>query len=127
MLGTAGILFSSSVARFMGAEGRLLDLTLQYLHITWYLFAAYVYLHLMSAIFQGVGDTRTPLKAMVWVNGRAAGQHEGGNTPFGFDVTPLLASGANTIVVRAEDPPTDRSIPRGKQYWEPQSRGIKFW
>jgi putative MATE family efflux protein len=68
VLGAAGILFSSSVARFMGAEGRLLDLTLQYLHITWYLFAAYVYLHLMSAVFQGVGDTRTPLKAMVWVN-----------------------------------------------------------
>jgi putative MATE family efflux protein len=67
-LGAAGILLSSSVARFMGAEGRLLDLTLQYLHVTWYLFAAYVYLHLMSAIFQGVGDTRTPLRAMVWVN-----------------------------------------------------------
>jgi putative MATE family efflux protein len=67
-LGLAGILFSSSVARFMGAEGRLLDLTAEYLHITWYLFAAYVYLHLMSAIFQGAGDTRTPLKAMVWVN-----------------------------------------------------------
>jgi putative MATE family efflux protein len=67
-LGAAGILFSSSVARFMGADGRLLDLTLEYLRVTWYLFAAYVYLHLMSAIFQGVGDTRTPLRAMVWVN-----------------------------------------------------------
>jgi putative MATE family efflux protein len=68
LLGCSGILFSSPVARFMGAEGRLLDLTLDYLHVTWYLFAAYVYLHLMSAIFQGVGDTRTPLKAMVGVN-----------------------------------------------------------
>jgi putative MATE family efflux protein len=68
VLGLAGILFSAPVARFMGADGRLLDLTLEYLHVTWYLFAAYVYLHLMSAIFQGVGDTRTPLKAMVWVN-----------------------------------------------------------
>ncbi len=68
VLGVSGILFSSPVARFMGAEGRLLDLTLEYLHVTWYLFAAYVYLHLMSAVFQGVGDTRTPLKAMAWVN-----------------------------------------------------------
>jgi len=68
VLGLAGILFSAPVARFMGADGRLLDLTLEYLHVTWYLFAAYVYLHLMSAVFQGVGDTRTPLKAMVWVN-----------------------------------------------------------
>jgi len=67
-LGLAGVLFSPRVARFMGAEGRLLDLTLEYLRVTWYLFAAYVYLHLMSAIFQGVGDTRTPLRAMVWVN-----------------------------------------------------------
>ncbi|RPI09007.1 MAG: MATE family efflux transporter [Zetaproteobacteria bacterium] len=68
LLGAAGILFSAPAARFMGADGRLLDLTLSYLHVTWYLFAAYVYLHLLSAIFQGVGDTRTPLKAMVWVN-----------------------------------------------------------
>jgi putative MATE family efflux protein len=68
LLGLAGILFSAPVARFMGADGRLLDLTLEYLHVTWYLFAAYVFLHLMSAVFQGVGDTRTPLKAMVWVN-----------------------------------------------------------
>jgi len=67
-LGGAGILFSRSVAMFMGAEGRLLDLTLEYLHITWYLFGAYVFLHLASAIFQGVGDTRTPLRAMVGVN-----------------------------------------------------------
>lgn len=68
VLGCSGILFSSPVARFMGADGRLLALTLDYLHVTWFLFAAYVYLHLMSAIFQGVGDTRTPLKAMVGVN-----------------------------------------------------------
>ena len=68
VLGCSGILFSSPVARFMGADGRLLELTLEYLHVSWFLFAAYVYLHLISAIFQGVGDTRTPLKAMVGVN-----------------------------------------------------------
>ena len=28
--------------------------------------------------------------------------------------------------MRAEDPPTDRYIPRGKQYWEPKSRGIFY-
>jgi putative MATE family efflux protein len=67
-LGAAGILFSRAAAVFMGAEGRLLDLTLDYLHITWYLFGAYVFLHLASAIFQGVGDMRTPLRAMVGVN-----------------------------------------------------------
>jgi beta-galactosidase/beta-glucuronidase len=66
-------------------------------------------------------------RAMVWVNGRLAGQHEGGHVPFKLDVTSLLApSGPQVIVVRAEDPPEDRYIPRGKQYWQPQSRGIFY-
>ncbi len=65
-------------------------------------------------------------RAMVWINGRLVGEHQGGNTPFQFDITPLLQTGGNTVVVRAEDPPTDRYIPRGKQYWEPKSRGIFY-
>ena len=65
-------------------------------------------------------------RAMVWVNGQFAGSHEGGGTPFRFDVTAMLKAGANTIVVRAEDPPTDLYMPRGKQYWEPKSRGIFY-
>jgi putative MATE family efflux protein len=67
-LGFAGILLSRAATTFMGAEGRLLELTLAYLDVTWKLFAAYVFLHLSSAVFQGVGDTRTPLRAMVAVN-----------------------------------------------------------
>ena len=31
--------FSDPVVRFMGAEGRLFDLTHTYLQVTWYLFA----------------------------------------------------------------------------------------
>jgi beta-galactosidase/beta-glucuronidase len=66
-------------------------------------------------------------RAMVWVNGKLAAQHEGGNVPFAADITDhLTASGPQTITVRAEDPPQDRYIPRGKQYWEPQSRGIFY-
>lgn len=65
-------------------------------------------------------------RAQVWVNGRSAGEHEGGNVPFKFDITGQLKSGENVIVLRAEDPPTDRYIPRGKQYWEPKSRGIFY-
>lgn len=65
-------------------------------------------------------------RAMVWVNGQKAGSHEGGHVPFRFDITPLLRDGANVVVVRAEDPPRDRFIPRGKQYWEPESRGIFY-
>jgi beta-galactosidase/beta-glucuronidase len=65
-------------------------------------------------------------EAMVWVNGQFAGGHRGGQTPFGLDITDLLTPAKNTIVVRAWDPSTDRALPRGKQYWEPQSRSIWY-
>ena len=65
-------------------------------------------------------------QSMVWVNGQLAGSHEGGNTPFQFDITPLLKAGANSVTVRAWDPPTDKLIPRGKQYWEPKSKSIFY-
>ncbi len=64
--------------------------------------------------------------ASVWINGKLAGSHEGGSTPFSFDITPLLGAAANTVTVRSEFPPTDRTIPRGKQYWEPKSRSIFY-
>jgi beta-galactosidase/beta-glucuronidase len=64
--------------------------------------------------------------SMVWVNGRLAGSHEGGNTPFTLDVTPLLQPSANILTVRAHFPPTDRYIPRGKQFWEPKSKSIFY-
>jgi beta-galactosidase/beta-glucuronidase len=65
-------------------------------------------------------------RAQVWVNGTLAGSHEGGNVPFRLDISALLVSGNNLLTVRVEDPPTDRAIPRGKQYWEPKSRGIFY-
>jgi len=64
--------------------------------------------------------------AQVWVNGRFAGSHHGGQTHFQFDITKLLRAGDNTVVVRAEDQPEDRYMPRGKQYWEPKSRRIWY-
>jgi len=39
-----------------------------------------------------------------------------------FPYTTLFRS----LTVRVEDPPTDRSIPRGKQYWEVKPRGIFY-
>jgi len=66
-------------------------------------------------------------RSQVWVNGEEVGSHEGGQTPFSFDITSRLAPGGeNVVVVRAEDPSTDRSIPRGKQYWEPKSASIWY-
>jgi beta-galactosidase/beta-glucuronidase len=65
-------------------------------------------------------------KAIVWVNGKYAGEHEGGHTPFRFDITALLGAAENTITVRVEDPPTDRYLPRGKQHWESHSASIFY-
>jgi beta-galactosidase/beta-glucuronidase len=64
--------------------------------------------------------------AAVWVNGRFAGQHEGGHTPFRFEVTSLLRPGQNQITVRVEDPPEDRYLPRGKQHWLERSASIFY-
>jgi beta-galactosidase/beta-glucuronidase len=65
-------------------------------------------------------------QASVWLNGQFLGSHVGGNTPFSFDTTDALRAGENSVVVRAENPPTDRSIARGKQYWEPKSKSIFY-
>jgi beta-galactosidase/beta-glucuronidase len=58
--------------------------------------------------------------ATVWVDGKLAFQHEGGYTPFGGDIAPLLAVDreAHEIVVRAHDDPADLAKPRGKQDWQ---------
>lgn len=57
-------------------------------------------------------------RARVWVNHRFVGSHEGGYTPFSFDITDSLAEdGDNTIHVCAEDDPHDLTKPRGKQDW----------
>jgi beta-galactosidase/beta-glucuronidase len=57
--------------------------------------------------------------ANVWVNGRMAVEHAGGQTPFSADIAPLLAAGESQVItVRAQDEPRDLQQPRGKQYWE---------
>jgi len=57
-------------------------------------------------------------RATAWIDGRLIGEHEGGQTPFTFDITEHAASGEPlTLVLRAEDDPLDVSQPRGKQDW----------
>jgi beta-galactosidase/beta-glucuronidase len=57
-------------------------------------------------------------RAVVWVNGQRVGEHEGGHTPFSFDITEVVdAAGDNDVVVRVEDDPLDVAQPRGKQDW----------
>ncbi len=54
-------------------------------------------------------------RARVWLNGKPAGEHEGGYTPFEFDITDMLVTGNNAVVVRVEDPADLSEIPHGKQ------------
>lgn len=65
-------------------------------------------------------------RATVWINGSYAGEHEGGHTPFRFDITSFIKPGENTVTVRVEDPPADRYIPRGKQHWQKKPESIFY-
>ena len=66
-------------------------------------------------------------RATVWVNGRHLGGHEGGHTPFSFDVTDALGDADEmVVVVRACDEPADTTQPRGKQDWLPEPHGIWY-
>lgn len=57
-------------------------------------------------------------RADVWLDGHFLGTHEGGHTPFTFDVAGLVREdGDHLLVVRAEDHPGDVAKPRGKQDW----------
>jgi Glycosyl hydrolases family 2, sugar binding domain/Glycosyl hydrolases family 2 len=80
--------------------------------------------------------------AEVWINGKRLGEHEGGYTPFTFDLTGKVHDGSNEILVKVFDPPmptplpADRApatgnqkynyneIPHGKQNWYVQTSGI---
>jgi beta-galactosidase/beta-glucuronidase len=65
--------------------------------------------------------------ARVWVNGQFVGEHEGGYTPFSFDITDSLIEGSRQeIVVRADDDPTDLTKPRGKQDWQVEPHAIWY-
>lgn len=53
-----------------------------------------------------------------WVNGHPVGTHQGGNTPFTFDITHAVRPGPNSLVVRVEDE-TEAWQLRGKQVLRP--------
>ena len=59
-------------------------------------------------------------RADVWLDGQYLGSHEGGYTPFTFDITDLTQEGdAHTLTVRCEDR-LDFDQPRGKQSFRPE-------
>jgi hypothetical protein len=66
-------------------------------------------------------------RATVWVNGALAGRHEGGYTPFTFDITSAVRGHARCeLIVRVEDDPADLEKPRGKQDWTAQPHSIWY-
>lgn len=65
--------------------------------------------------------------AEVYVNGQLAISHEGGQTGFSTDITALVGGQeVFTLEVRALDDPLDFELPRGKQYWKPESESIFY-
>ncbi|MDR0726215.1 MAG: beta-galactosidase [Prevotellaceae bacterium] len=59
-------------------------------------------------------------KTEVFVNDVKVGTHQGGYTPFSFDVTPWLKQGEQKLVVKVWDPTNDGYQPRGKQTNKPE-------
>jgi len=62
---------------------------------------------------------------ILWINGAKASEHFGGYSPWTIDVTELFTRGKANIVIRGKDS-QDKSQPRGKQSWEPESSGIMY-
>ncbi|MRS64862.1 glycoside hydrolase family 2 protein [Larkinella terrae] len=59
-------------------------------------------------------------ETVVWINNRKIGNHEGGYTPFHFDVTDFLKAGTNTIAVSVNNNTWRHgTIPGSKDYNEP--------
>lgn len=65
-------------------------------------------------------------RCRVWINDNYAGEHTGGQTPFTLDITPFLGGGEETVRVEVNDPLPDKTIPRGKQFWEREPRSIWY-
>jgi beta-glucuronidase len=57
-------------------------------------------------------------KALVYVNGEKVGEHEGGFTPFAFDVTDLLQEGRNSIVIGVDATHENDSVPTPITDWK---------
>ncbi|MBO9574181.1 MAG: beta-glucuronidase [Sphingobium sp.] len=57
-------------------------------------------------------------RARVWVNGRVVGSHEGGFTPFAFEVTERLTAGVNQVTIGVDSERTDADVPPPVTDWE---------
>ena len=62
----------------------------------------------------------------VYVNEKLVGEHTGGHTSFSFDISNYLTRKKEIISLRVEDPSSDETIPRGKQYWQESPASIWY-
>lgn len=62
----------------------------------------------------------------VWINGRKAGGHAGGYTPFSLDITDFLTPKDNVLIVRARDDVRSGRQPTGKQSHQFASYGCVY-
>ncbi len=65
-------------------------------------------------------------KTEVWVNGCSVGTHQGGYTPFTFEIKEYLKEGKNQITVCAEDNTRSAKQPSGKQSTRYDSHGCCY-
>jgi beta-glucuronidase len=67
-------------------------------------------------------------RARVWLNGTLLGAHEGGYTPFGFDVTRILAADkANVLVLEVDNSWSTKTLPGARPGIEPAARVYPWW
>ncbi|HEY5758397.1 MAG TPA: glycoside hydrolase family 2 TIM barrel-domain containing protein [Steroidobacter sp.] len=55
---------------------------------------------------------------VVYLNGQPVGRHEGGFTPFSFEVSKLLRAGNNQITIGVDSQATDATVPPPVTDWE---------
>jgi beta-glucuronidase len=56
-------------------------------------------------------------RAAVYLNGEKVGEHEGGFTPFDFEVTPTLREGGNSLIVEVNNTRRSDGVPGVKFDW----------
>lgn len=56
-------------------------------------------------------------EAIVWLNGKRLGMHIGGFTPFNFEITDMLKSGENSLVVKVDNKRKPEAVPTVNSDW----------
>jgi putative MATE family efflux protein len=68
LLSIVSYILSYKAAIFMGATPDVAKLAEDYLHIIFIFLFARSLIYIISSIFQGTGDSKTPLQVIIWVN-----------------------------------------------------------